>query len=209
MPFHITVPAQAEPLTIAEVKAQIPWDPLDTTWDLWFQSAITASRQFGENKTQKVFVTSTVEQVLDSFPGGMPSYVPFGRAFTMPENAILLDVAPVQSVTSVVYMDMSGTWQTMDPTTWVAEIVSEPARITPVFGSIWPIPRPQIGSVKVTYIAGYGDATTVPEGLKAWMKMRIGAMFQNREEISVGTRLTVNELPFVDGMLDNFRVPRF
>lgn len=209
MPFHITVPADAEALTLSEVKYQLPWPQGDTSWDLWIQSAITAARQFAENKTQKIFVTSTVEQILDSFPGGTPAYVPFGTAYGLPSNAILLDVAPVQSIISVVYMDMSGTWQTMDPATYVADVVSEPARITPVFGAIWPIPRPQIASVKVTYVAGYGEPTDVPEGLKAWMKMRIGALWQNREEIVVGTRLTIGELPFVDGMLDNFRVNRF
>lgn len=209
MSYQITVPADAEALTISEVKYQLPWPQTDTTWDLWIQSAIVAARQFAENKTQKVFVTSTVLQVLDSFPGGQPATVPFGHAFSLPVNAILCETAPVQSIASIQYLDFTGTWQTVAPTAYTADLVTEPARITPVFGMIWPIPMPQIGAVRVTYVAGYGEPKDVPEGLKAWMKMRIGAMWQNREEISVGTRLTVNELPFVDGMLDNFRVPRF
>lgn len=209
MSFTIITPAGAEPLTLSDVKYQIPWPQTDTTWDPWLTSAIIAARMFAENKTQKTFITSQILQVLDSFPGGAPGAVPWGRDFSLPPNAILCETAPVQSIESIQYLDMAGNVQTVDPSVYTYDLVSEPARITPVFGQIWPIPRPEIGAVRVTYIAGYGTADDVPEGLKAWMKMRIGAMFQNREEISVGTRITVNELPFVDGMLDNFRVPRF
>jgi uncharacterized phiE125 gp8 family phage protein len=192
MSIAIVTPADAEPLTVADAKHQIPWPQSDSTWDVWIQSAIVAARQFAETKTQKTFCTSVVRETLDCFP-----------------RIIRCDTWPIQSITTIEYLDFDGTWQTVDPTLYTSDLDAEPARITPKFGRVWPIPVPQIGAVRLTYVAGYGGPEKVPEGIKTWMKMRIAAMFQNREEVVVGSRLTVSELPFVDGMLDNFRVTRF
>lgn len=218
MAFAITTAADAEPLTVSEVKYQLPWPQTDNTWDIWIQSAIAAARQYAEIYTQKVFVTSTVTQVVDRFPGSraalalLPNAYQIGDAIGnpfLPNGGILLEVAPVQSVTKIEYTDTTGALLTVDPATYVADLITEPARITPLFGQSWPVAQSQIAAVKLTYIAGYGEPKDVPEGLKVWMKMRIAALWQNREEVVVGSRLTVGELPFVDAMLDAFRIPRF
>lgn len=44
----------------------------------------------------------------------------------------------------------------------------------------------------------------VPDGIRSWMLLRIGALYENREEVAVGTRIVVLELPFVDGLLDPY-----
>jgi hypothetical protein len=36
--------------------------------------------------------------------------------------------------------------------------------------------------------------------------MRIGALYENREETAVGARIVVAELPFVDRLLDPYRI---
>lgn len=48
----------------------------------------------------------------------------------------------------------------------------------------------------------------IPEGLKSWMHLRAGALYQNREEAVVGKYLRVDRLPFVDALLDPYRVVR-
>ena len=73
----------------------------------------------------------------------------------------------------------------------------------------WPITLPQIGSAAVTFTAGYGaNGDAVPVGLKHWMKLRIGALYENREEIVSGRSITVDPLPFVDSLLDPYRIMR-
>jgi uncharacterized phiE125 gp8 family phage protein len=129
--------------------------------------------------------------------------VPAGVPFSLPGHAILLNKSPVQSVTSIKYLDMSGVQQTMPPTDYVVDTSTEPARITPVFGKIWPISLPQIGSVEITFIAGY---SAVPEGIKSWIKLRVASLFENREEVALMNRGKVELLPYVDGLLDPYRV---
>jgi hypothetical protein len=45
----------------------------------------------------------------------------------------------------------------------------------------------------------------VPEGLRHWILLRVGSLYENREEVAVLNRGKVEELPFVDGLLDPYR----
>lgn len=47
---------------------------------------------------------------------------------------------------------------------------------------------------------------TVPEGLRHWILLRVGSLYENREEVAILNRGKVEELPFVDGLLDPYRV---
>jgi hypothetical protein len=46
----------------------------------------------------------------------------------------------------------------------------------------------------------------VPEGLKSWIKLRVGSLYAHREEIALLSRGSIESLPFVDGLLDPFRM---
>ena len=55
---------------------------------------------------------------------------------------------------------------------------------------------------------GYGDnATDVPAGLRHWLLMRVGTLYENREEVAILGRGKVEALPFIDGLLDPYRLP--
>jgi len=95
----------------------------------------------------------------------------------------------------------------MPAANYTVDSACEPARITPVFGQIWPIALPQIGAVSVIFDAGYGDASAVPEGIKTWIKLRLGSLYVHREEVASMTRGRIDPLPFIDGLLDPYKVP--
>jgi uncharacterized phiE125 gp8 family phage protein len=107
---------------------------------------------------------------------------------------------------SVEYLDMNGTTQVLPASDYVLDAACEPARLSPVFGKTWPPTLPQIGAVTVTFDAGYGSASEVPEGLKSWIKLRVGSLYGHREEMAVLSRGRIDPLPFVDGLLDGFKV---
>jgi hypothetical protein len=60
--------------------------------------------------------------------------------------------------------------------------------------------------VRVVFDAGYGTPSDVPEGLKSWIKLRIGSLYAHREEMSILSKGRIDPLPFVDGLLDPYRV---
>jgi uncharacterized phiE125 gp8 family phage protein len=133
--------------------------------------------------------------------------VPAGQTFTLPGHAVLLPKSPVQSVVEIRYLDMAGAWQVMPAANYTVDCACEPARITPVYGQIWPIALPQIGAVSVIFDAGYGDALAVPDGIKTWIKLRLGSLYVHREEVASMTRGRIDPLPFIDGLLDPYKVP--
>lgn len=204
MPFVLLNPPAEEPVSLAEAKLHLRVDFSDD--DTLISALIAAARQAAETITGRQLVTARWKLVLDAFPGPSLMGVPAGRPFTLPGHAILIPKVPVQSIVAINYLDMGSILQTMPAPNYAVDLACEPARITPVFGQIWPITLPQIGAVSVTFDAGYGNAPAVPEGIKRWMLIRIGSLYQNREEIAAMARGSITPLPFIDGLLDPYRM---
>jgi uncharacterized phiE125 gp8 family phage protein len=204
MPIQLVTPPTEEPVSLLEAKLHLRVD-FDED-DMLIASLITAARQAAETLTGRQLTTARWKQVLDCFPGPSLMGVPAGQTFTLPGHAILLAKAPVQSVVSINYLDMGSVNQTMPALTYTVDVACEPARITPVFGQIWPICLPQIGAVSVTFDAGYGTASQVPEGIKSWIKLRLGSLYAHREEVAALSRGRIESLPFIDGLLDPYKV---
>ena len=188
MPLQLVTPPSEEPVSLIEAKLhlRVDFDEDDTL----IASLISAARQAAETLTGRQFVNARWKLVLDGFP----------------PCAIALAKCPVQSVVAINYQDMNSSMQTMPASTYTVESACEPARITPVFGQVWPPSLPQIGAVSVTFDAGYGAASDVPEGIKSWIKLRVGSLYTHREEMAVLSRGRIDPLPFVQGLLDPYRV---
>ncbi len=188
MSLQLVTPPAGEPVSLAETKLhlRVDFDEDDTL----INGCIAAARQAAETITGRQLISARWKLVLDAFPA----------------CAILVAKCPVQSVASIQYLDMDGSSQTMPAADYVVDTACEPARITPVFGKTWPPTLPQIGAVSVTFDAGYGSASNVPEGIKSWIKLRVGSLYAHREEMSILMRGRIDPLPFVDGLLDPYRV---
>ena len=188
MSLSLITPPTVEPVSLAEVKLHLRVDFDDD--DALIESLISAARVAAETLTGRQICTARWMRTLDGFPC----------------SSLRLHRCPVQSVVEISYQDQLGQWQTVDPSIYVSDLTSEPARITPGFGNSWPITLPQIGVVRVVFDAGYGTPSDVPEGLKSWIKLRIGSLYAHREEMSILSKGRIDPLPFVDGLLDPYRV---
>ena len=188
MSLSLITPPTVEPVSLAEAKLHLRVDFDDD--DALIESLISAARVAAETLTGRQICTARWMRTLDGFPC----------------SSLRLHRCPVQSVVEISYQDQLGQWQTVDPSIYVSDLTSEPARITPGFGNSWPITLPQIGVVRVVFDAGYGTPSDVPEGLKSWIKLRIGSLYAHREEMSILSKGRIDPLPFVDGLLDPYRV---
>ena len=188
MSLSLITPPTVEPVSLAEAKLHLRVDFDDD--DALIESLISAARVAAETLTGRQICTARWMRTLDGFS----------------RSSLLLHRCPVQSVVEISYQDQLGQWQTVDPSIYVSDLTSEPARITPGFGNSWPITLPQIGVVRVVFDAGYGTPSDVPEGLKSWIKLRIGSLYAHREEMSILSKGRIDPLPFVDGLLDPYRV---
>ena len=148
---RIVEPA-ALPIDTVEARNHVRQDVLtdDALLALYLRSAAS----FAEDRTGRTLVASRWKRTIDQFPGPSLMGVPVGTVFSLPGAAILLERGPVLAIQSIKYIDMAGVQQTLSPTLYKADLSSLPARVTPVFGSIWPPVLPQIGSVEIIYDAG-------------------------------------------------------
>jgi uncharacterized phiE125 gp8 family phage protein len=115
-----------------------------------------------------------------------------------------LPLPPLQSVTTVTYVDTTGTTQTLDPSTYRVMTDDTPGYIEPVYGQWWPETQRQREAVQITFVCGYGNtAASVPQIIRTHMLLRIAQLYENREAIMVGQ--TATEQPWAVGALENFR----
>ena len=101
----------------------------------------------------------------------------FPKVFKLPRPLLV-------SVSSIKYVDSGGTEQTLADSVYDVDVYSEPGRVGLAFNQSWPAIRGDINGVEVIYIAGYGAASAVPEGVKAAMKLLIGHLYEHRESVS-------------------------
>jgi len=171
-PKVITAPS-AEPLLEADVKTRLSiTDSLD---DDDITAYIQASREQAESFMQQSIITQTVELALDRFP-----------------DEIELPMGPVQSITSVKYIDTDGVEQTLSSAVYTIDDYSPVPWLLLVEDNVWPDTYDSANAVKVRYVAGWGDAgTDVPEDIKTAMLLVIGhwIRFQAVAESGIGPTL--------------------
>jgi uncharacterized phiE125 gp8 family phage protein len=185
-----------EPVSAADLANYLHIDSDLSDDDALLGVLITAARKYGESLTGRSWITQKWRLQLDGF-GDTDEC----------GQIILLDRGQVQSIDSITYLDTSGVQQSLDPTTLAQDLISLPARISPKFGQIWPIAQPQIASVQINYTAGYGDnATDVPAGICEWLMRRAATLYEHRDEVEVVTRGKIEAMPFVDMLLDPYKV---
>jgi uncharacterized phiE125 gp8 family phage protein len=188
---RITNPA-IEPITLAEAKAQARVDASFTADDDYLNALITAARQWAEMYTGRSFNTQTWEMRLDNW-----------------RHPIRLQFAPLISVTSIQYVDSSGTTLTLPTTEYQVVPTNIPPLIVPSYTAVWPTLRDQPDSVIVRYVTGYGPTMAdVPQRIRLAVKMMVAYWYENREPAIVGG--TIAQVPMtVEALLAIDRVFSF
>lgn len=167
-----------EPVTLPEALFWLREDHQTDETKAVVEALIKAARTRAEMETNRAFVTQTLRLTMDGFPPSRPGD-PMGA-----ESVIRLPRPPIQSVTSIVYLDAQGVEQTLATTEYLVDARSLPARIVPAYGKSWPSIYDQINALTVTYIAGYGAAADVPDELKLAIKLMAAHWYNNREEVA-------------------------
>lgn len=149
--YHQTVAPSSTALAVTRDEAKlflrlIDNDELDPEID----RLIRASTEQVERDSRRVIMTQTWRLVRDDFPC----------------HSIELRRVPVQSVTHIKYLS-GGTQTTLSASLYETDLYSEPARIQPVYGQVWPTTDCAINAVEVEFIAGYASAAVVPNYLKS------------------------------------------
>ena len=57
--------------------------------------------------------------------------------------------------------------------------------------------------MKITFVSGY---ESVPEAIKAYMKVKIATLYENREEFVIGASIAEFGNKFVENLLSSYKV---
>lgn len=186
MAIKLITPATTFPVTLEEAKLHCKVDT--NADDALISALITAAAEMAEQETGRAIMPQSWELTLDAFP-----------------DAFELTRVPAVSVTSLKYYDATGTQQTLSNAFYTLDNSDDNglAYVVPAYGETWPGSRAQINAVALRYLAGYADAASVPESIKSWIKLQVGAMYENRETEGA---MQTHKLGFADRLLDRYKV---
>jgi uncharacterized phiE125 gp8 family phage protein len=149
---------------VEEAKSHLKIDGSDD--DTILAGLIKQAMEYCEGFQNKRYITQTLELSLDRFPS--VDYIEFR------------DCSPVQSITSIKYTDKAGVESTFDAANYILDDVSFVNKVVLAYDKEWPddILRP-VNGVKIEFVAGYGDATKVPESIKIAMVLHIRLLYDD------------------------------
>lgn len=172
MPRTLVTPPGTEIVTLTEAKAHLRVTHTDE--DALIASVISAAQGWVEDFTERALITQTWDYFLDAFP-----------------CEIVLPLPPLQSVTSVKYVDPDGVEQTLASSEYTVDTAAVNGIVRLGYGKSWPSTRVQANAVTVRFVAGYGVASAVPAAIKSACLLIIGELYARREHALVGAPIAV------------------
>ena len=162
--LSVATAATLFPMTLDEVKSYLR--VVDAAEDAVVEQCYRAAIEQAQQAQDRTFLTTTYTMKLDTFPES---------------DTILLPTSPLQSVTSITYLDYAGSSQTLATTVYAVDTSREPPRITLKYAQSWPGTYGQANDVTVTFVAGYTSAANVPYSSKLLVLQLAGDLYENRQ----------------------------
>lgn len=202
---QVSLPA-AEPLSLAQGKAQVRIPQDVTDYDDLISDSISAARNFIETTYGVPMMKQQVRMTLATFPHG---------------SKIRIPIWPVQSVDGMSYVTSDGVLHTLivgdNQTSPIPDVLTrlgrKPAELILPFAHIWPAVMLQTAeAVRIDLTVGFltGDSPELlpmpPAAIQA-MKLLIGHAFYNGSATTIGSLQKSEPLVFgVDALMANIRL---
>lgn len=178
-----------EPVGLDEAKDHLRLDGENE--DRRLRGYLKAARVWAEHFTRRALISQTWDLKVDTF--GELLYVP---------------LPPLQSVTSISYVDDNGDSQTVTSTIYTVDTDSDPGRIFLAYDQSWPSHRSIPNAVTARIVVGYGAvADNVPEDIRTAILLRISRLYEFREPVITGTIVSDTESDL--SMLRPYQLPAF
>lgn len=181
---------------MAEAKAQCHIDISND--DGLIAGYILSAREHLEDICNRSFLTQTWEQTFDfDWP-----WIVDTESFRQTHCRLIeLKRCPLQSVTSITYVDPTGITQTLATNQYVVDTRPVIGRVYPAYGVTWPTVRSQRQAITVQFVAGW---TMLPNPILQALRLLVGHYNENREAVASGSFI---ELPMaVDALISSYRV---
>lgn len=179
----------SDTLSLSFVRDQFSRGANGTAEDDYFRHLIKVSYERAEEKTYRALLPQTWDLVLSGFP----TVAALGYRIVFPKP-------PLQSVTSITYINTSGDETELLDSPSDVQVVkpsgpkAAKGYITPLYGASWPsVLSATPGAVRVRFVAGYPlsdgspSSATIPKPIDQARLQLIGEWYKTRSESVVGT----------------------
>lgn len=148
---------EGELLSLAEAKQHLALQV--TAWDIYVRSLVPAAREYCEALCGHSLVPKTMAMIAESF---MEDADP-----KAPPRGLLLRGGPVRAITSVKYLDATGTLRTLDPAVYrlTPPAYARPSWLRLAEGQSWPTTKTDPLAVRVEYSVGPGAVNETVAGV--------------------------------------------
>lgn len=172
-------------VTLLDAKAHLR--VLDTDDDVYIQDLIDAAEAQAEEITSRYLQEKSSEFFL----------LEKQEIFELPKS-------PLIAIDAIeYYSDVLGQYELLDASFYSVNATREPAQVKLDLSVDMRIDA--FHPLKVSYRAGYAK---LPAPIKQWILMRVATMYENREEIVVGTITTDLGSNYNDFLISKYRVGR-
>lgn len=195
-----TVEPTEEPVTLDDFRGHGRVDDGLIDDDAQLEEFISAARERVEQVTGAAILTQTWRFRLDAFPD-------YSQPFYLPKS-------PLQSITSIQYIDLNGATQTLAASTYKVNADTDPAtwpnRVALAYGQSWPSSREEIDAVTITAICGWSTVASVPRAIKQTIKMLALYWYDRRAAAEFLQGADIKSIPYsVEALLAEYRVRWF
>lgn len=183
-------------VSTADMKAHLRVDFSDD--DDLIDSLVTVATKIAEAITGRAFISQTWKLYADDFGSS---------------DTIKIPKPPLQSITSIEYYDTAGSLQTWSSSEYEVDTISERGRVKVADGYSFPSLDNRINATIITFVAGYGDASTdVPTPIIEAVKQIVNHLYENRSPVATSfgaPAFAINVPKTADWLLTPYRVIRF
>lgn len=158
----LITPPSGRALSVTTFKAHARID--ETAEDTLIGSLLDVAEDEAESFTWRKFLAQTWDQYFDGFG-----------------EELHLGFAPVASITSITYIDVNGTTQTLSASVYELAEENGLAEVRLKYGQVWPVTRCHDDVVTVRYVAGYGTAADIPPRILQAIAIHAAWSYRNRE----------------------------
>lgn len=161
-------------VTLTEAKEHLRVD--DTSEDTLINTLILAASSAAQEMAGKALVSQSWQ---------WQTAQPTGR--------VSLPMFPIETIDAITYQDADDATQSLTVSDFRLFGDQNSAAIEPKDGISWPSMHARPDALSITFTAGFGDISTVPDTLKTAALLLIAHWFENRMAVSVGK--TANAVP--------------
>jgi uncharacterized phiE125 gp8 family phage protein len=155
-----------EPLTVDAAKLYLRVSQPDE--DAVIADLITAARVFCEKRTGRPIARQDCDVIYDR--------IAMGQWITLP-------YAPVSAVVQIEATDIVGVATVLDPSAYLVDLASEPARVGLPTAGFWPMSLRAFQAIAIRLTVGY---VVPPADLVQAMRLLLGNFYENREAVQSG-----------------------